>query len=146
MVLDTNVCLDVLVFASERSAALRALLDAGALQAVTRADCRDEWRRVLRYPLLALDAARCHALEIAYDAWMLDIDVTPASPARLPRCKDPDDQKFLELARDAAAVALFTRDAQLLVLARRVARDGLFHIATPAQIGAALLTRPTPQR
>lgn len=145
VVLDTNVCLDVFVFVSERSAALRDLLASGALQAVTRADCRAEWRRVLRYPVLALDAARCEAMETAYDALMLDVGVSTASDAaRLPRCKDADDQKFLELARDAGAVALFTRDAELLVLARRAARVGLFHIATPADITPALLRRPLP--
>lgn len=147
VVLDTNVCLDLLVFGSERSAALRALLAAGELQAVTRADCRDEWHRVLRYRVLALDETRRAALDAAYDALTLDIAVPcEATPVRLPRCKDADDQKFLELARDAGAVALFTRDAELLVLARRTARDGLFHIATPADIRQELLTRPLPRR
>lgn len=147
VVLDTNVCLDLLVFVSERSAQLRALLAGGELQAVTRADCRDEWQRVLRYPALALDEARCLAMEAAYDALTSDVGMsTAATPARLPRCKDADDQKFLELARDAGAVALFTRDAELLVLARRAARDGLFHIATPADIRRELLARPAPRR
>lgn len=147
VVLDTNVCLDVLLFESERSAALRTLLVSGALQPVTRADCRAEWRRVLRYAVLALDEARCLALEAAYDTLLLDVGAAAtATPARLPRCKDADDQKFLELARDAGAVALFTRDAELLVLARRTAREGLFHIATPADIHPALLVPPPPRR
>ncbi|MBB5206883.1 putative toxin-antitoxin system toxin component, PIN family [Chiayiivirga flava] len=139
VVLDTNACLDLLVFSSQRSGALRDLLAGGQLQAVTRADCRDEWRRVLRYTTLALDAHRCTELEAAYDTLMLDVGTAPAgNVARLPRCKDPDDQKFLELARDAGASLLLTRDAELLVLARRTARAGLFRIAAPVDVMAAL--------
>ena len=37
----------------------------------------------------------------------------------LPRCADPDDQKFLELALAARADVLITKDHKLLELARR---------------------------
>jgi predicted nucleic acid-binding protein len=58
---------------------------------------------------------------------------TPATTqhAPLPICRDPDDQKFLELARDAAAQTLITKDKLLLKLARRTSRAGLFEIVTP---------------
>ena len=59
VVLDTNACLDLWVFADPRAAGLLAALQAGALQAVTNTTCRDEWLRVLHYPQLQLtDAAR----------------------------------------------------------------------------------------
>ncbi|MBW8810763.1 MAG: PIN domain-containing protein, partial [Lysobacter sp.] len=48
----------------------------------------------------------------------------------LPRCADPDDQKFLELALAANARWLLSRDHALLVLGRRTARAGLFEILT----------------
>lgn len=136
VVLDTNVCLDVFVFASARSATLRDLLARGAVLAVTRDDCRDEWHRVLRYPALALDEARCLTLEADYDR-MMSPGPWPPLATRLPRCKDADDQKFLELARDAGAVALFSRDAELLVLDRRATRAGLFRILEPAALDAS---------
>lgn len=138
VVLDTNACLDLFVFASPRSARLRALLESGALQAVTREDCREEWRRVLRYPVLGLDALRCLALEAVYDRLVVPLPSAGVVDIRVPRCRDPDDQKFLELARDARAVALVTRDAELLVLARRTARAGLFRIVEPAGIDGVL--------
>ncbi len=47
IVIDTNVCLDLFVFRDARWAALLAALRDGTLQAVTRADCRDEWQIVL---------------------------------------------------------------------------------------------------
>lgn len=139
VVLDTNTCLDLFVFASPRSARLRGLLESGELQAVTRADCREEWRRVLRYPELRLDAERCAALEATYDSFVLSaLPMQPKMHLAVPKCRDPDDQKFLELARDAGAVALVTRDAELLVLARRAARAGLFRIVEPVDIDDVL--------
>lgn len=139
VVLDTNVCLDLFVFASALSAPLLARLHAGTLQAVTRDDCRAEWHRVLAYPVLALDAPRRGEVAMAYDSLVIDIATRQDTPAtRLPRCRDPDDQKFLELARDAGAIALVTRDAELLALARRTQRAGLFVIAPPQHLDAAL--------
>lgn len=134
VVLDTNVCLDLFVFRSARSAVLRELLDAGRLQAVTRDDCRAEWQRVLRYPVLALDAAKQQQFDAVYDRVVLDRQHIEARVERVPRCRDPDDQKFLDLARDAGATALITRDAELLVLAGRTRRAGLFDIVVPADI------------
>jgi predicted nucleic acid-binding protein len=46
------------------------------------------------------------------------------SPA-LPRCSDPDDQKFLALAQDAAADWLLTRDKAILRLKRRLNAVGI---------------------
>jgi predicted nucleic acid-binding protein len=58
--------------------------------------------------------------------------VAPTSRAlRLPVCTDRDDQKFLEIARDADAGILVTKDKALLKLARRAARENLFRIMTP---------------
>jgi len=48
--------------------------------------------------------------------------------AELPRCKDSDDQKFLELAARAGAQYLISKDQALLELAPRVAQ---FRILAP---------------
>lgn len=142
LVLDTNVCLDLFVFADPQCAALAAALACGALEAVTRADCRDEWRRVLRYAALGLEATRITLLEARFDAGVRLWTSPAAAPtSRLPRCRDPDDQKFLEVACDAGAVALITRDAALLALARRMRRDAGPSILTPAEATHALLPR-----
>ena len=49
----------------------------------------------------------------------------------LPRCGDPDDQKFLELAWHTRARYLLTRDQALLKLAPRVAKLGCFEVMAP---------------
>ena len=58
--------------------------------------------------------------------------VAPAPKlVRLPVCSDKDDQKFLEVARDASADILVTKDKALLKLARKTAQAGLFRIMVP---------------
>lgn len=130
IVLDTNVCLDLFVFHDPRWASLLGALESGAVQAVTRADCRDEYLTVLHYPHLPLDDGTRPRAAARFDA--LIRVVGPTSRAlRLPVCTDRDDQKFLEIARDAGAAILVTKDKALLKLARRCARDKLFRILTP---------------
>lgn len=134
VVLDTNACLDLWVFADPRAAELLAALQSGAVQAVTNGECRDEWLRVLAYPQLGLveAARRAHAAD--YDALVacLPDDALPLRADRpLPRCADRDDQKFLQLALTAGARWLVSRDNDVLALARRTRRDGLFEIVSP---------------
>lgn len=142
VVLDTNVCLDAFVFDDPRVAPLVAALAAGDVEAVTRADCRDEWLAVLRYPALKLDEAAIVAATLRFDASVTVLaSEVPRMP--LPRCRDPDDQKFLELAATAGAAVLFSRDAEVLRLGRRALRDGLFAIVKPEDWS---LSPPVPAR
>lgn len=130
IVLDTNVCLDLFVFHDPRWSALLAALESGAVQAVTREDCRMEYLVVLNYPHLPLDAAGRAASAARFDA-LITVLAPPASGTRLPQCSDRDDQKFLELARDAQADILITKDKALLKLARKTAKAGMFQIIVP---------------
>jgi putative PIN family toxin of toxin-antitoxin system len=130
LVLDTNVLLDLFVFHDPRWAALHLALQHGKAQAVTRADCRDEWRHVLRYPHLPLSEETRPAAEAQFDA-LISMVTAAAGSTPLPACSDRDDQKFLELARDAQASMLVTKDKALLKLARRTAKAGMFRILTP---------------
>lgn len=132
VVLDTNVLVSLYVFADSRFAPLRAQVDNGAWQAVTNESCFGEFRRVLAYPLFALSAERQQEALAAYGASVTHIAAASSgATATLPRCKDRDDQKFLELARDSAADWLVTADKALLRLARRDRLRGLFRILTP---------------
>jgi putative PIN family toxin of toxin-antitoxin system len=130
IVLDTNVCLDLFVFHDPRWSALLAALESGAVQAVTRADCRMEYLVVLHYPHLPLDEHSRAASAARFDA-LITLLAPAVSGVRLPVCSDKDDQKFLELARDAGAALLITKDKALLKLARKTARSGMFDIILP---------------
>ena len=133
IVLDTNVCLDLFVFDDLRCAGLRDALLREEVIAITDDACRGEWLRVLAYPQLQLDeAARAMAAQ-RFDAVMRHCaqDAATGETPAAPRCRDPDDQKFLDLALKARARWLLSRDDHLLALARRMKRDGRFDIVTP---------------
>ena len=137
LVLDTNVWLDWLVFAEP---AVLPVRDAVAgLRASVYIDelLEAELARVLAYDLgkHSIDAAAQAACLAACRRVALKIEA-PAAEAlqvRLPQCRDPDDQKFLEAALAARADFLVTKDQALLELAPRVRQ---FRILTPAEFGA----------
>jgi len=134
VVLDTNVCLDLFVFNEPQAAALHVAMREGLVEAVTRADCRDEWLRVLHYPRLPIDDGNRAAIAAAHDALVRCLPEDQAmadATVPLPRCGDPDDQKFLELAQAASARWLVSKDNEVLKLAPRCAREGLFWIGLP---------------
>lgn len=134
IVIDTNVCLDLFVFLDPRWATLLAALENKDVEAVTREDCRTEWLKVLEYKHLPLDGESRPAAVARFDSMIRLLTaetLRPRAEVLLPNCTDRDDQKFLELARDAGATTLITKDKALLKLARRTARAGLFQIVTP---------------
>lgn len=138
MVFDTNVLVSLYVFSDSRFLPLRHRVERGHWLALTNDACLGEFRRVLAYPMFTLDVTR-QAVSLAAYAERAVIIRGPAAASALPplpRCKDRDDQKFLELARDGGAECLVTADKALLKLARRERMRELFRILTPE---AALL-------
>lgn len=133
IVLDTNVCLDLLFFRDPSCDALMAALRSGRVQAVSREDCRAEWQRVLHYPQLPIEPSMRPLLCAAYDALLPCLPITAwrSDATILPLCGDPDDQKFLELAHAARADWLLSKDKELLKLDRRTRAAGLFAIQLP---------------
>lgn len=131
VVLDTNVLLSLYVFADSRYAPLGERLASGAWLALTDDACLSEFRRVLGYPIFKLDTAAQDSAHAAYAVIAEHLADRAAAPVKLPQCRDPDDQKFLELARDGNARLLVTSDKALLALARRKQLRDLFRILTP---------------
>lgn len=131
-VLDTNVLLDWLIFREPTIAPLVAAIEAGAVTLLNNTACRDEFVRVLDYPqVVKRGAARATALT-TYDARHAPCAGVPAATP-LPVCRDPDDQKFLELARDGQADWLISKDRALLELARRVRGSMRFEVLSPRE-------------
>ncbi|HEX5305805.1 MAG TPA: putative toxin-antitoxin system toxin component, PIN family [Dyella sp.] len=143
IVLDTNVCLDLFLFRDAACAALAAALGGGQVQAVADARCRNEWLRVLEYPSVPIRPEQRAGLRERFDAvvQLLPAAPTPNPLAPLPTCRDPDDQMFLELAQASGAPWLISKDRDLLKLARRTRKAGLFLILKPEQWSAALIDR-----
>jgi predicted nucleic acid-binding protein len=134
IVLDTNVLLDLWVFADPAVAPLAAALAAGRLQPVRSAATDGELRAVLARPTFALPPERQAELVADWLARAVAIDAPPVAGLR---CRDPLDQKFVELAVAAGARFLVTRDRALLALARR-ARDRGIAVLAPGGFAAAL--------
>jgi uncharacterized protein len=132
-VLDTQVWLDWLVFGDSCIAPLRDAHAARRVEIVANGPCANELARVLAYDLgrHSLDAAARERCLAAFRALVVFVDDGRDIPA-LPRSRDPDDQKFLELAARAHADFLVTKDHALLELAARVP----FRIVRPAELFA----------
>jgi len=131
VVFDTNVLLSLFVFADSRFSPLRGEVAGGRWLALTNAACFAEFRRVLGYPQFALVDSRRETVVEAYRGLACFIDIPPTAADSLPKCRDRDDQKFLELARGGNADWLVTADRALLKLRHRQRLAGLFQILTP---------------
>ena len=99
LVLDTNIVLDVFVFDDAAAKPLRQALDAGTVRWLATAPMRDELERVLDYPQIA---RRLAFYGLAPDSVLGEFDrhaQVVDVPAKAPiTCRDPDDQKFIDLA------------------------------------------------
>jgi predicted nucleic acid-binding protein len=141
LVLDTQVWLDWLVFDDPGVRRLRNAVHLGRAEVTLDAACDAELERVLAYDLgrhsIAPDAQTRALGEARRLARRVDIALSPSERAGLPRCRDPDDQKFLEAAAAAGAHVLVTKDRALLELNRRRTRAIPFRIRKPAAFDSA---------
>ncbi len=135
LVLDTNTVLALWLFRDPGLNTLRAAIERGECLLHGRDDALEELRCVLAYPRFAVSAGDQQALHDAYRQLLAPAPQVAAAAvsaaAPLPACRDPDDQKFLEIARDSGASHLLTRDKALLRLARHRHVRERFHILSP---------------
>lgn len=122
VVLDTNVVLDWLVFRDPSGQPLDAAIRAGHLQWCTTDAMRLELEHVLtREHIASWLTPESTPLAIWSD---LSRPHDSAPPARL-HCRDPDDQKFIDLAMHLGNALLLSRDRAVLALARRAREAGV---------------------
>jgi putative PIN family toxin of toxin-antitoxin system len=121
VVLDTNVVLDLWLFADPRFAGLAQALS-HSLRWVVTAEMREELSRVLRYEhvmrLCEKRGVQAKELLRRFDELAQACPVAPKAPYT---CKDPDDQKFIDLAL-AQRATLYSKDKYVLALRNRLAR------------------------
>lgn len=138
VVLDTNTVMALWWWQDPKLDALARALEAGVFQPVARADTLDELTHVLAYRQFAVPPERQVELLAAYTARCQPCPPPADEPAPLPRCRDADDQKFLEVARDAGATLLISRDKALLRVDRHSLLWGMFRVRTPEAACAEL--------
>jgi len=131
VVLDTNCLVSALVFRANRLVWLRDFWKSGRITPVLDEYTARELLRVLAYPKFRLTATE-------RDTLMADLlpYVETTRPAQifsdLPVIADPDDMKFLALARQAGADALVTGDADLLAVRHEIVFTA---VMTPGEFG-----------
>lgn len=125
LVIDTQTWMDLLHFEEPACSGLAGAVNARDVEVVRNDAAESEWTRVLGYPRFGLDAAARQDMLRRFRRLSSAVadGVSPDGP-RLPRCRDPDDQVFLELALAARADVLVSRDKALLELDRRCRRLG----------------------
>jgi putative PIN family toxin of toxin-antitoxin system len=132
VVLDTQVWLDWLVFDDPSVVRLREAQSAGRVEIVIDEACEAELVRVLGYDLGKYSLEPDEQTQCVARARSVARRVPTGDAGDLPRCKDPDDQKFLELAAGAGARVLISKDRAVLALASRVSG---FRILAPEDCG-----------
>jgi len=126
IVIDTQVVMDWLVFRDARVQALTAAVTSGALRWLVAPAMRDEIRHVLGRGIAAAYAPDLAFIEAQFDAHALAVEtINPQPLAGRLVCRDPDDQKFIDLALATQARWLISRDKAVLALAKRARLKGL---------------------
>ena len=133
-VIDTNIVLDQWLFEDPATVPLRAALQSGLIAHLATSSMRDELERVLTYPhiIKRMAKSKLQAQDILsrFDEHHLLAEPAVKAPCT---CKDPDDQKFIDLAV-AHAVPLLSKDAAILCMKKRLFQSGV--ILNPTEIPA----------
>jgi putative PIN family toxin of toxin-antitoxin system len=120
LVLDTNIVLDVFVFADTAAEPVRQGLQDGSLDWIATAAMRVELERVLAYrqivPRLAFYGLAAADVLQAFDRHARIVEVAPKIGFS---CKDPDDQAFIDLAA-AHRAQLLSKDRAVLCMRKRL--------------------------
>jgi uncharacterized protein len=124
IVIDTNTVLDWLLFNEPGVAALAAAVRDGNVRWIACDLMKSECEHVLSREELARWQPEP---ERVARAWARHASMLPApvTAPTWPRCTDPDDQVFIDLAIAAGARWLVTRDRALLRLRRRAVAYGV---------------------
>ncbi len=125
IVLDTNIVLDLFVFNDPVAQPLLPQLESTALRWIATPAMREELARVLAYPQIVKSLAH-HRIEAdqvleRFDAQAQLLEAPPKAPVT---CKDPDDQKFIDLAV-AHQARLLSKDRAVLCMQKRLAVLGV---------------------
>ncbi len=125
LVLDTNIALDLFVFQDAATEALRQAVERADGAWIATASMREELVRVLDYPQIARRLnAQARPAQDVLDAFDRCTRLVAEAPKAAYTCKDPDDQKFIDLAA-AHRATLVSKDDAVLCMAKRLSRVGV---------------------
>ena len=119
-VLDTNIVLDLFVFEDPATQPLLTALQQGTPRWIATPPMREELERVLAYPQIVKSMAY-HQRSAAQVLERFDalVQLQAIAPKASATCKDPDDQKFIDLAVAHQAM-LLSKDNAVLCMKKRL--------------------------
>ena len=125
LVLDTNILLDVWVFGDTAAAPLIAGLPQGQWRWLATPPMREELARVLAYPQIVKSLAH-HQIDpqAVLDQFDAYAEIAAVAPKASVTCKDPDDQKFIDLAV-AHGATLLSKDHAVICMSKRLLALGV---------------------
>ena len=126
VVLDTNIVLDLLVFADAAAATMRDALARHQLDWIATVPMRSELARVLEYPQI-MPRLAYYGLTAASVLARFDQNsrIVAVAAKALVICRDPDDQCFIDLAV-AQRAHLLSKDRAVLCLRKRLQPCGVW--------------------
>lgn len=129
LVLDTNIVLDIWVFGDAAAAPLIAGLPQGQWRWLATLPMREELVRVLAYSQIVKSLAH-HQIDpqAVLEQFDAHAEIVAVAPKASVTCKDPDDQKFIDLAV-AHRATLLSKDHAVLSMAKRLVAQGVIAAA-----------------
>ena len=124
VVFDTNVLLDLFVFNDFRALHLKQALLENKIDALASLKTLEEFADVISRPLFSLETAEQEKILAQWKSLsrVLDDQSLLSAPWR---CKDTDDQIFLDLAYTAKPCTLISKDNEVLKFTARAAKEGV---------------------
>ncbi|MBU3560286.1 putative toxin-antitoxin system toxin component, PIN family [Polynucleobacter hallstattensis] len=124
VVLDTNILLDIFVFNDKRALHLKEVLFDKSIRFIASQKAIEEFADVLSRPLFKLDEQTQVGLLAQWQSIAEQQDDSNLAPAPW-KCKDPDDQIFLDLAYQLKPTILISKDNAVLQIASRAASENI---------------------
>jgi putative PIN family toxin of toxin-antitoxin system len=124
VVIDTQVLLDWLVFADPSVARWVSAIESSEVRWIACPAMRSEFAHMVAHPRFARWQPGSERALSIFDR-RAQMQPEPAASSPRLRCRDADDQVFIDLALEHRVRWLLTRDKALLALARRARPLGL---------------------
>lgn len=122
VILDTNILLDILVFDEELAHPLREALEMKSVDAVSTPRMIAEFLDVITRPQFALSTDEQKEIATQWSLWCRLVDDESLQPAPW-KCRDRDDQVFINLSYALRPATLISKDKQVLKLAKRAFKE-----------------------
>ena len=124
VVLDTNILLDIFVFDDQRAHPLRGALTKKTIDAVATAQTIEEFQDVISRPQFDLSLEQQKEIDLQWQTWSRILDDVSIEVAPW-KCKDRDDQVFINLAYSLRPAILISKDKLVLKIAKRAIKENV---------------------